>query len=320
MSTHDFFKGLETLTVDEEVVEIRFKNSRKAFFKNNRGDMLLKDDRVVVEVEGGHDLGTVSLTGELADRQFNQKTPGIKKSTLKQIYRKATAIDLENWLSAKRRERDVLLQSRSIASDLKLEMSISDVEFQGDGKKVTIFYTAENRVDFRELIRKYATAFRVKIEMRQIGARQSAAKVGGIGSCGRELCCSTWKTEMKSVKTDAARTQNLSMNVSKLAGQCGKLKCCLNYELDTYLEAWEQFPAELIKLDTDRGVLMPMQPDVLKGVVYYSFMGKSDKTRYVIPIERVKSYISLNKKGKKVETGRIESIKAAAKSPQDILN
>lgn len=320
MATHDWMKGLGALTLDEEVVEVRFKNNRKAFFRNNPGISLAKDDRVVVEVEGGHDLGTVSLNGALAEKQFAQKGEGVKKSSLMRIYRRATQVDVEHWLEAKRREREVLLRSRSFAAELQLEMSISDVEFRGDGKKVTIYYTADKRVDFRELIRKYATAFRVKIEMRQIGARQSAAKVGGMGTCGRELCCSTWNNETKSVKTESARVQNLSLSASKLAGQCGKLKCCLNYELATYLEAWEQFPAELIELETDRGSLLPVQPDVLKGVVYYVLSGGNDQSRFEIPIEKVKKYIALNKEGRKVETGRIDPVKSLVKSPQSLYN
>lgn len=320
MSTHDFTKGLESLVVNEAVVEVRFKNNRKAFYRNVRGDVLLKDDRVVVEVPGGHDLGTVSLTGDAARRQFELKAREVTGSALNQIYRKATQMDQENWLKAKRRERDVLLQARQIARDLHLDMSISDVEFQGDGKKVTLYYTADGRVDFRELIRKYASAFRVKIEMKQIGARQSAARVGGIGSCGRELCCSTWKNDMKTVKTDAARAQNLSLIASKLAGQCGKLKCCLNYELATYLEAWEHFPSELIELDSDRGVLVPLQPDLLKGIVHYTLASGKEPSRFIIPIEQIKVFIEMNKKGKRIQTASIDSIKTSIRNTQSIFN
>jgi cell fate regulator YaaT (PSP1 superfamily) len=212
-----------------------------------------------------------------------------------------------------------MIEARRMASSLDLGMSINDIEFQGDGRKLTVYYTAESRVDFRELIRKYASAFRAKIEMKQIGVRQGAAKVGGIGSCGRELCCSTWKTEMNSVKTEAARTQNLSLTTSKLAGQCGKLKCCLNYELDTYLEAWDQFPKELIELETDRGTLTPLQPDVLKGIVYYLHSGP-DQKRYIIPIEKVKMYVSLNKKGKQIETARIDSGKTSTDTVHNLHN
>jgi cell fate regulator YaaT (PSP1 superfamily) len=320
LSTHDWMKDLSSFAVKEEVAEVRFKNNRKAFFRNPKGIRLNKDDRVVLEIEGGHDLGTISLSGNLAEKQFEQKHSSSNKSTLKQIYRLATEVDIDKWLKAKRRERKVLLDSRSIARDLGLEMSIGDVEFRGDGKKVTISYTANGRVDFRELIRKYVVSFGVRIEMKQIGARQNAAKIGGIGSCGRELCCSTWKTDMSSVKTEAARSQNLNLSASKLAGQCGKLKCCLNYELDTYLEAWEQFPAELISLESDRGILFPVQPDVLKGIVYYTLTGQGDRSRYIIPIDQVKSYITLNKNGEKVKSAGLTSSNSSARGVQLLIN
>lgn len=320
LSTQDWMKGLGALTVKEEVVEVRFKNNRKEFFRNPRGIGLKKDDRVVVEAESGHDLGTVSLSGELAGSQFGQKQRSQKIADLRQVQRKATGFDLEKWLAAKRREREVLLESRSIAGRLNLQMSVGDVEFRGDGKKVIIYYTADGRVDYRILVKEYAAAFRARIEMKQIGVRQIAAKIGGLASCGRELCCSTWKTDMGSVKTDAARTQNLSLNASKLAGQCGKLKCCLNYELHTYLEAWEQFPAELISLESDRGQLIPVQPDVLKGIVYYTLSGAGEQSRYLIPIEKIRLYMELNKKGKQIKTGKISSSVSSIKDPYRVLN
>jgi cell fate regulator YaaT (PSP1 superfamily) len=320
LSTTEWKSGLQSLTVKEEVVEVRFKNNRKAFFRNYQGLRLHKDDRVVVETEGGHDVGTIALTGDLAEKQFEQKSADSSISSLRRIYRKATEADVGKWLQAKRRERDVLIQSRKIAKDLSLTMSIGDVEFQGDGKKVTVYYTADGRIDYRELIRMYAADFRVRIEMKQIGTRQNAAKIGGIGSCGRELCCSTWKTDMNTVKTDAARTQNLSLNVSKLAGQCGKLKCCLNYELDTYLEAWEQFPKNMIELETDKGIMIPIQPDVLKGVVYYTLSGQSDRSRYIIPIDQVKVFISQNKKGEQVRSAGLTSTNTSVRGVQSVLN
>ena len=305
LASHDWMKGLDKLTLEEEIVEIRFKNNRKEFYRNNKRIRLQKDDRVVVDVEGGHDLGTISLSGELAKKRFEKKDHGNVLKDLRTVYRKANSSDIENWLEARRRDRPAMIKCRELAQKLGLEMSISDVEFRGDGKKMTIFYTAEGRVDFRELLKKYMDEFKVKIELRQIGSRQNAARTGGIGSCGRELCCSTWKTEMNSVKTDAARKQDLSLNAARLAGQCGKLKCCLNYELETYLEAWESFPAELIKLETDMGILKPQNADVLRGVVQYSFEDAAKSTRFVIPIEEVKKYISLNKKGKRIDTRRI---------------
>lgn len=307
LTTFDWMSDLNGIKLHEEIVEVRFKNNRKEFCLNNRMLSLKKDDRVVVDVEGGHDVGTVSLTGDLAVKQYERRGGDKLSGSPRQIYRKALQQDLDKWLEAKKRERETLIRVREIAHQIGLEMSIGDVEFQGDNRKVTIFYTAEGRVDFRELIKAYAAEFRVKIEMRQIGARQEAAKLGGLGSCGRELCCSTWKTEMQSVKTEAARKQNLSLNVSKLAGQCGKLKCCLNYELEMYLEAWDEFPAKLIELETKQGTLVPVQPDLLKGVVYYSFTRGNDHTRFALPIEQVKKYITLNKKGTILDTKTIIS-------------
>jgi len=305
LATHDWMKGLSDLMVEDEILEVRFKNNRKEFYRNSRMLRINKDDRVVVDVDGGHDLGTVSLSGELSKQRFEKKSPGEEINSLRQVYRIANENDIETWLNARKNDRSGLLRSRELASSLGLEMNISDVEFRGDGKKVTIYYTANGRVDFRELLKLCMSEFRMKIEMKQIGARQSAARVGGIGSCGRELCCSTWKTEMNSVKTESARKQDLSLNASRLAGQCGKLKCCLNYELETYLEAWESFPAELINLETDKGILKPQNADVLKGEVHYALDNDKVDIRYNISIDQVKQYISMNKKGKLVKTGSI---------------
>jgi cell fate regulator YaaT (PSP1 superfamily) len=307
LATHDWMKDLQNLKLEEEVIEVRFKNNRKEFFRNNRLLGLKKDDRVVVDAEGGHDVGTVSLTGALAKRQYDKKGGGSKISALNSVYRIAREPDLEKWLEAKKKERPALLKCREMAASLKLSMSIGDVEFRGDGKKLTIFYTADERVDFRELLKLCMHEFKMKIELRQIGARQNAARTGGIGSCGRELCCSTWKTDLNSVKTSAAQTQDLSLNASRLAGQCGKLKCCLNYELETYLEAWESFPAQLINLETDRGILKPLNADVLKGEVLYSFEEPMLNTRYIISVDRVKEYITLNKKGTLIQTKQLEN-------------
>ncbi len=307
LSTHDWMKGLPNLRLEEEVIEMRFKNNRKEFFRNSKDLRLNKDDRVVVDIEGGHDVGTVSLTGALAKKQFDKKENGRKISALNHVYRIASETDTNKWLDARTKDRSAMIRCREMAASLNLDMSIGDVEFRGDGKKLTIYYTADGRVDFRELLKRVMHEFNMKIEMKQIGARQSAAKTGGIGSCGRELCCSTWKTEMNSVKTSAARTQDLSLNASRLAGQCGKLKCCLNYELETYLEAWESFPAELINLETDRGILRPLNADVLKGEVQYSFDEPKLNTRYIISIDRVKEYISLNKKGTLIQTKQLEN-------------
>jgi cell fate regulator YaaT (PSP1 superfamily) len=306
LATHDWMKGLSNLKVQEEFIEVRFKNNRKEFYRNGRMLRLKKDDRIVVDVEGGHDVGTVSLTGELARKRFDKNASGKQQSFLNQVYRIANENDLEKWLEARKNDRQALLRCRELAGSLGLQMSISDVEFRGDGKKITVYYTADGRVDFRELLKLLMAEFKMKIELRQIGARQNAARTGGIGSCGRELCCSTWKTEMNSVKTDAARKQDLSISASRLAGQCGKLKCCLNYELETYLEAWESFPAELISLETDRGIMKPLNADVLKGVVQYGFEDNKTLLRYTISIDHVKEYISLNKKGKVIKTVNLQ--------------
>lgn len=307
LATHDWMKGLSGLRVGEEIIEVRFKNNRKEFYRNSRILRLQKDDRIVVDVEGGHDVGTVSLTGELARKRYERNASDRQKASLKNVYRIANDTDIEKWLEARKNDRSALLKCRELAGSLRLQMSISDVEFRGDGKKITVYYTADGRVDFRELLKLLMSEFSMKIELRQVGARQNAARTGGIGSCGRELCCSTWKTEMNSVKTDAARAQDLSMNASRLAGQCGKLKCCLNYELETYLEAWESFPAELINLETDRGIMKPLNADVLKGVVLYGFDDNKTLLRYTISIDHVKEYITLNKKGKVVKTGSLQA-------------
>ncbi len=306
LATYDWLTDLDSLKPEEEIVEVRFKNSRKEFYRNARRLRLKKDDRIVVDTEGGHDLGTVSLTGDLAKKQFNKKNVGTKSGSLNQVYRIARETDLKKWLEAKKKERSALLKCREMAASLKLDMSIGDVEFRGDARKLTLFYTADGRVDFRELLKLCMREFKIKIELRQIGARQNAARTGGIGSCGRELCCSTWKTELNTVKTKSAWKQDLSLNISRLAGQCGKLKCCLNYELETYLEAWESFPAELINLETDRGILKPLNADVLKGEVQYSLDEPKLNTRYTITIDRVKDYIALNKKGKLIQSSRLE--------------
>lgn len=271
-------------------IEVRFKNGRKEFLKNTDGLSLHMGDVIAVEGSPGHDIGTVSLTGELVRLQMKQK--GIKPSgnEFKKLYRKATQRDLDIWEKARAREKDTMIRSRGMAASLDLAMKISDVEYQGDGNKATFYYTAEDRVDFRELIRLLASEFKVRVEMRQIGARQEAGRLGGIGSCGRELCCSSWLTDFRSVNTSAARYQQLALNPQKLAGQCGKLKCCLNYELDSYLDALKGFPDTSIILKTKKGEASFQKMDIFKGVLWYSYrenMGdwvalEVDKVREII--------------------------------------
>ena len=277
------------------ILEVSFSNgSRKDFYKNNTYHIFEKDQWIVLEGTGGIDIGQVSLTGELVKLQL-KKYRVQEDAVVKRVLRAATAEDLELFHTQKEREKAILIRSRAVAKEFKLEMKVCEVELQADGKKATFFYTADSRVDFRELIKVYATDFKVKVEMRQIGARQESAKVGGIGSCGRELCCSTWLTDFKSVNTNTARYQNLSINQTKLSGQCGRLKCCLNYELDTYLDALSVFPGHAEQIETKQGRAFLQKKDIFKNLMWYSFA--SSNKQYPMTIERVKEIIALNKKG-----------------------
>jgi cell fate regulator YaaT (PSP1 superfamily) len=280
-------------------VEVRFKNGRKNFFKVPEELSLSIGDTVATEASPGHDIGIVTLTGELVRVQMKKKKVTPDTNALPKIYRKATQKDIDIWQEARDREADVQKRSREIAIRLGLKMKISDIEFQGDASKAIFYYTAEERVDFRELIKEFARTFNTRIEMKQVGFRQEAARLGGIGSCGRELCCSTWLTDFRSVSTSAARYQQLSLNPQKLAGQCGKLKCCLNYELDTYLEALKDFPKTDIKLQTEKGVAVCQKIDIFKGLLWYSYI-KEGMNWHQLKVEKVNEIIALNKKGKKV--------------------
>ncbi|WP_299213284.1 regulatory iron-sulfur-containing complex subunit RicT [uncultured Aquimarina sp.] len=255
-------------------VEIRFKNGRKNFFKNTENLSLSIGDIVATEASPGHDVGIVTLTGELVRIQMKKKKVEVDSEDVKKIYRKASQKDIDIWQKARDREQAIQVRSREIAIRLKLQMKISDIEFQGDGSKCTFYYTAEDRVDFRQLIKEFAQEFSTRIEMRQIGFRQEAARLGGIGSCGRELCCSTWLTDFRSVNTSAARYQQLSLNPQKLAGQCGKLKCCLNYELDAYIDALKEFPKTEVKLHTEKGTAVCQKIDIFKGYLWYAYEGE----------------------------------------------
>ena len=277
-------------------VEVRFKNARKEFFRNENNLKLYIGDIVVVQLPEGHDVGVVSLTGDLVKVQMNKKTGLVTTNTLPIILRKASNVDVEKWEKAKSRESSTMFEARKKALELNLSMRISDVEYQGDGKKATFYYTAEDRVDFRELVVKLASLFKVKIELKQIGMRQEASHVGGIGSCGRELCCSTWLTDFKSVSTSAARYQQLSLNPEKLAGQCGKLKCCLNYELDGYMESLKEFPDTNKKLKTEKGNALFQKMDIFKRTMTYAYA--SEPGNFItISLDEVLEIIRLNKKG-----------------------
>lgn len=284
-----------------DIVEVRFKNSRKGFYRNTKNLSLQVGDALVVEGAPGLDVGVVSIVGELARIQVAKKAPGFKPSEAKKIKRIAEQADIDKWIKARSLEKEVMYKSRTLAVNLGLEMKISDVEYQADLTKATFFYTADGRVDFRQLIRDMADEFKIRIEMRQIGARQEAARLGGIGSCGRELCCSTWLTDFRSVSTSAARYQQLSLNPQKLAGQCGKLKCCLNYELDMYLDAVKAFPKGDLKLRTEKGTAIHIKTDVFKQQMWYTYEGEAGIGAGLIPLhpDRVREILRANKDGKK---------------------
>ncbi len=254
-----------------DIIEVRFKNSRKEFYRNDKNLSLQVGDVIVVEVNPGYDVGVVSIVGELARIQVNRKSPNLKPLETKKILRIANQSDIDKWAKSRELEKEVMFQARVLALNLKLQMKISDVEYQGDLTKAAFYYTADQRVDFRQLIKDMADKFKVRVEMRQIGSRQEASRLGGIGSCGRELCCSTWLTDFRTVSTSAARYQQLSLNPQKLAGQCGKLKCCLNYELDMYLDAIKSFPSVETKLQTEKGSAFHVKTDVFKRIMWYMY-------------------------------------------------
>lgn len=288
------------------IVEVRFKGSRKEYFRNSEFLELKAGDVVAVEGNPGHDIGSVSIAGELVRFQLKKKGITEDSDEIKTLYRLARPADLEKWDAVKALEVDTMYRARSIALSLNLKMKLSDVEYQGDGKKATFYYTAEERVDFRELIKKLAEEFKVRIEMRQIGMRQEASRLGGIGSCGRELCCSTWLTDFKVVSTSAARYQNLSLNPLKLAGQCGKLKCCLNYELDSYIDAISDIPDSNTRLETKKGYALHRKTDIFKRLMWFAYVEEGSTGEAInadswktLTVDRVKEIIDLNKRGEK---------------------
>ena len=318
MNVHDWLSNLPISDPNAEckVVEVTFNNgSRKDFFRNPSLQHFFKGDLIVVEGISGFDVGTVNLSGELVRLQLKKK--GVKEDSadIKKILRRANDIDIQKWKENKAKEKPSLTRARAIIIQMKLDMKLIEVEYQADGRKATFYYTAEDRVDFRELIKVYATEFKVKVEMKQIGIRQEAAKIGGIGSCGRELCCSTWLTDFKSVNTTAARYQNLSINQVKLSGQCGRLKCCLNYELDTYLDALQHFPNHADSLELSRGQATLVKKDIFKNLMWY-VLPDSNK-QYPVPIDRVKEIKALNAKGQRPdELGAVELSPAKAEDKE----
>jgi cell fate regulator YaaT (PSP1 superfamily) len=317
MNVHDWLKNLPFSDAASvcRVVEISFNNgSRKDYFRNSTLHFFEKGDIVCVEGVSGFDVGTINLTGELVRIQLKKKGINEFDPELRKILRPATDRDLEIMAQNKAREREAVIRSRAIAKQLNLDMKISEVEIQADGRKATFFYIADDRVDFRELIKIYAREFKVKVEMRQIGARQEAGKVGGIGSCGRELCCSTWLTDFKSVNTTAARYQNLSINQSKLSGQCGRLKCCLNYELDTYLDALQHFPDNADTLQVAKGTAMLIKKDIFKNLMWYILPDSSKQ--YPLTIERVKKIRQQNMQG--VVPQELEAVEVTSNKPKEV--
>lgn len=315
LNVFDWLANVKSPQNQCDFVEVRFKNDRKSFYHNINQLPLHIGSIVAVESSPGHDIGVVSLTGELVKIQMKRKNSSAELTP--KIYRIANQKDVETWQELRKKEESVKLDARKIARALRLDMKITDVEFQGDGNKITFYYTADGRVDFRQLIKEYANVFKSKIDMKQIGYRQEAAKVGGIGSCGRELCCSTWLTDFRSVNTNAARYQQLSINPLKLAGQCGKLKCCLNFELDSYVDALSHFPSSNTVLNTEKGKAFCIKIDVFKGRMWFAYVENSVMW-YDLDIQEVKKLISINKKGNKIppleEVGNQQDVVSAKSS------
>ncbi|MEA1896339.1 MAG: regulatory iron-sulfur-containing complex subunit RicT, partial [Bacteroidota bacterium] len=287
LPTFDWLQNVPGGKSSSNFIEVRFKNTRKGIYNNVNLLRLKKGDVVAVEASPGHDIGIISLAGEIVNEQLRKLNLDPAKNEFKKVYRLAKDVDIEKWKEGQGLENPTMLKARKIAADLNLNMKIGDVEYQGDRTKAIFYYIAEERVDFRELIKVLADQFKVRIEMRQIGARQEAGRIGGIGSCGRELCCSTWMTNFVSVSTNAARHQELSLNPQKLAGQCGKLKCCLNYELDIYIEAQKGFPSSEIYLETNDGTIYHKKTDIFKRIMWYSFDKKSSLNQFPVSVDRV---------------------------------
>ncbi len=307
MNVFDWLSNMDMPMVDAfDVVEVRFKNGRKEFFRNTDNLNLTTGDAIVVEIQNGHHLGHVSMQGELVRLQM-QKKKIANDNELKKIYRIAHQKDIEKYEEVKKRELPTLYRTREIIRDMKLGMKLSDIEYQADNSKAIFFYSAEDRVDFRELIKILAIEFKIRVEMRQITLRQEAGRLGGIGVCGRELCCSTWLSDFKNVSTSAARYQNLSLNPSKLSGQCGRLKCCLNYELETYTEALKDIPKIDRPLSTEKGDASLQKTDIFRKIMWFGF--RDDSNWYPLSVDRVNEIIELNKAGKKPANLDVDIVK-----------
>ena len=313
LEVYDWLSDIPESHDDTDLVEVRFKNTRKGYYRNTTHIKLAPGDLVAVEASPGHDIGEVTLTGRLVLIQMKKNNVKIDNPELKRVYRKAKPNDLEKFEEAKAKEHDTMIRARKIAEDLHLNMKIGDVEYQGDGNKAIFYYIADERVDFRQLIKVLAEAFRVRIEMKQIGARQEAGRIGGLGPCGRQLCCSGWMTNFVSVATSAARFQDIALNPQKLAGQCAKLKCCLNYEADAYVEAQKRLPSREIPLETKINTYYHFKTDIFKREMTYSTDKSIAANLVTISADRVFEVIALNKKGIKPDT--LES-EAGARAPE----
>lgn len=318
LNTYDWLADIPGNTEENDLVEVQFKNTRKGYFRNSNKIPLEKGDVVAVEATPGHDIGVVTLTGRLVPLQM-RKVNIRSEADIKRIYRKAKPVDMEKYNEAKEREHATMIKARRIAADLRLNMKIGDVEYQGDGNKAIFYYIADERVDFRQLIKVLADAFHVRIEMKQIGARQEAGRIGGIGPCGRELCCATWMTSFVSVSTGAARFQDISLNPQKLAGQCAKLKCCLNYEVDCYVEAQKRLPSKEVELETKDGVFYFFKADILNNRITYSTDKEIPANLVTISGRRAFEIIGLNKRGIKPDSLSEEAHLSEAKKPVDLL-
>ncbi|MDR2813609.1 MAG: hypothetical protein LBB79_02990 [Prevotellaceae bacterium] len=323
LATFDWLTGIHNAALPADIVEVRFKNTRKAYFKNVHELLLQKGDIVAVEASPGHDIGIVSLTGDLVVLQMMRTGQWSDKYEYKKIYRKVKSGDVEKWSEAIALEHQFMIRSRQFAAKLQLKMKIGDVEVQGDKTKAIFYYIADERVDFRELIKLMADDFHVRIEMRQIGVRQEAGRIGGVGTCGRELCCAQWLCSFASVSTTAARYQSLAINQQKLAGQCGKLKCCLNYELACYLDAQKDFPQTFDVLEVAEGTAFHHKTDIFKRTMWYNFDKNSIENLTAVPVERVKEILAQNKKGVKPEallSGSAAQAKIVEKEPEFTSN
>lgn len=318
LNTYDWLADIPGNTQESDLVEVQFKNTRKGYYKNSNRIPLEKGDIVAVEATPGHDIGVVTLTGRLVPLQM-RKANIKSEADIKRIYRKAKQVDMDKYNEAKAREHITMIRSRQIAQSLNLNMKIGDVEYQGDGNKAIFYYIADERVDFRQLIKVLADAFHVRIEMKQIGARQEAGRIGGIGPCGRELCCATWMTSFVSVSTSAARFQDISLNPQKLAGQCAKLKCCLNYEVDCYVEAQKRLPSKEITLETQDGTFYFFKADILSNQITYSSDKSVPANLVTISSRRAFEVINMNKRGIKPEKLNDESLHAEPARPIDLL-